>query len=335
MKARPVSRVDWYTQLRGRLRAVRYFSEDEIDALVAEVEEHCAESGERPEEAFGTAEEYAEGLLRERVPEAERARWGVDGITGRDVLVVVGLMACFHLVVSAIVLMTSGTWVVEVTLAGLAGYAALGLVAGMWTMGAIARKSGRPRWGRLYWIGSAPLVVLAAVLFTQLPKTVLGQVWSVLLALVGVAGMAVLLPRLRWTRRQRVPAEPREAEQWFRRLRGLLVGRHEIAPGAARRIVAESRAHLRGSAATPEEEFGPIEQYALRVAEQAEHQPPWWRRQEIFAPVMSVLSLSVFVFAVLRGEAVVAWGYLLAGLLFAVTTVRARRRDPARSRQRQ
>ncbi|OEV13885.1 hypothetical protein AN219_28695 [Streptomyces nanshensis] len=63
-------------------------------------------------------------------------------------------------------------------------------------------------------------------------------------------------------------ASDQDAEAWLRRLEGLLRGRHKVSRADARRLAAEAREHLAAGGARPEEEFGDVEEYALRLVEE-------------------------------------------------------------------
>lgn len=107
--------------------------------------------------------------------------------------------------------------------------------------------------------------VLAALAFTELPKTALGRVPTPIIAIIGIALLAWALTRRGATKPLAAPADNAE---WLTQLRTLLVGRHHIAHVRATELTAEAAAHLAETGAPPLDEFGPADEYAVTLAEQ-------------------------------------------------------------------
>lgn len=205
----------WMHWFRGNLKGSRYFDETEIDELAAEVEAHCADSGEPEEKAFGSPDEYANRVIRERVPAV-----GKESRTVR-------------------------------------------------------RGSANP-----------------------------------------------------------ADTESETADHWLHQLEELLVDRHGIRKRAARKVVAKARSQLRSSTSTdPDEEFGPVEQYATEAAETAEPNTMAWLRMEITLGVVAAFQLASFALNVGdQPDTWTTWSYLGIGIVCAVVSVYAYRRDHRRRR---
>jgi hypothetical protein len=276
-------RVTWCLLYRG-------LELETAESAVAEALAHCAESGESPEQTFGTPEQYAESLAAARTPAARRARrdhphqLSVDDYWGLP-LIAPGLVAA---VGGVLVWIRNGLWV-DVDAARLTGMTLLALLFSIAAVGYTLRTAGRPRAATATLALAAAMAVPVALSTQYLPRTELVRVPS---ATVVVCGFLLLW--LGW--RTERPAEPgrlasaherlltgarahgrsrragagddaAETADWLRRLEGLLRGRHRVSRRVARRIVAETKAHLDSAGALPEEEFGDAEQYALALVE--------------------------------------------------------------------
>ena len=108
----------WCDDLLLRLR-MRQVPGRRIGEVLAEVQSHVAETGEHPQEAFGTPREYAEEVTRALGVTPVRGWAGLrQGLAGRDLLLAV--------------------------VCGLAGFA---LADGLWSLGAGATTTaGLPTW---------------------------------------------------------------------------------------------------------------------------------------------------------------------------------------------
>jgi hypothetical protein len=255
---------------------------DVATPIIDEARAHHAATGEDPREAFGTPDEFAATAAAE-APAHLREEVDRDGLTVADHLT----GGLFHL--AALVLLASlffavleGTLSFPVTTAVLTGVPllALGMLAAGSVPGAM-RAAGRPSWAKFGFFGAGVLGVAAATAFTTLPSEPVGRVPVLVLVVVALAALTLLLR----TPKRRPTAEPQPAEAagagraaWLHRLDGLLVGRHDLPAARAAELTREARAHLDATGAAPDDEFGPIADYARRLAE---HEPtrrePWWR----------------------------------------------------------
>ena len=166
--------------------AARSVPKSMADTALGEVSGHCADSGERPEEAFGTPAEFATAVATERVPAEARAGYDRDGLVPGDYrfagLATAGIVA----VLAGVCLWVSTGTTLALTPAGLVG-TALAAAALASAFGATSSLSvaGVPR--VIGWrLASATAVVLAAVAFTTLPKTELGGVPTPALCVIGI-----------------------------------------------------------------------------------------------------------------------------------------------------
>jgi hypothetical protein len=244
--------------------------------LIEDARAHCAATGQDPREAFGSPEEFAAAAAEEQ-PAEVRAEVDRHGLTVADHLTGQLLhLAVLLLVISVLTAVLERTLSIPVTPAGLTGLAllTLALVAGGGLPGAL-RAAGRPHQVRYAFLGTGVLGLSAATAFTTLPREHLGRVPVLVLVALSVAAIALL------TRPASGPPahpEPADREAWLERLRGVLVGRHDLPPGRADDLVREARAHLDATGAAPREEFGPLADYARRLAEpERDRRDPWWR----------------------------------------------------------
>lgn len=303
-----------------------------IDEVLAEVAAHCAESGEHPRDAFGSPEEFAARTARERIPLAEQARrdWAklstVDYLLGglskiATLLVVAALMA----------LVQEGLWI-NLTLPGVSGSLLLAVTLQLVWVAFALRTAARLRAAAAVGGGVAVLVLVTAVAFTALPHHGLGRMPTPML---GVAG--VLLGLVAWRlesadeRRRagaaaggrsadatadpsRAGSEPSDTEGWLRLLGDLLVGRHGVPRRRARELVTEARDHLAATGRSPAEEFGPLQVYALRLAENAGPRA-WWTRDGWQLPRFC---LAVLVFWLQElADAEFGWGFWMMTVALA------------------
>ncbi|KUN03528.1 hypothetical protein AQI95_23865 [Streptomyces yokosukanensis] len=285
----------WNARTRLAL-AARSVDMATADMVLDEVEQHCADSGETPEDAFGEPEEYAAAVVRERLPPEDRTgrRW--DGLTRVDhesaALAQTGVAA---LVAGGCLWMWRGT-LADVTSAGLAGGVLLGVAVPSACLTATLSRS-RAR-GVLGW-GSATLItlLLAAAAFTVLPTTSLGRFPAPALCALGVA--------LLWAaaRHDRDP-DPEELtvtsqtlpENWLVDLPRLLEERHGLSRDRAAELTREAAHHLTATGRDAEKEFGAVELYALRLAEeQPAPRARWWTNKDVQAAVRVALFVTYLV----------------------------------------
>ncbi|MFJ7899448.1 hypothetical protein ACIQ6V_02845 [Streptomyces sp. NPDC096198] len=285
--------TDTTTRWKARLRlalAEKSVDAETADAVLDEVELHCAQSGETPEDAFGAPEEYAAEVARERIPLEERSSRRWDGPTRSDLafaaLAQVGLAA----VLSGVYLWVCDGTMLTVTPAGLAGTAltAIALLCACCAAGcARSRMRGALGWG----VAALGAVLLAATAFTTLPGTSIGRLPAPSLCVLGVL--------LLWTaaghepdpnREQREVKAPTGPADWLTELPRLLEERHGLSRARASELTREAAHHLTATGHSAEEEFGPVEVYALRLAEeQTPPRAPWWTRDDIQAAVFTAV----------------------------------------------
>ncbi|MEU8585787.1 hypothetical protein AB0C59_02055 [Streptomyces sp. NPDC048664] len=263
-----------------------------VDAVLDEVDQHCAQSGERPEEAFGSAEEYAAAVVRDRQPPEQRAHRRWDGTTFTDhVRVALAQTGIAALVGGACTWAWAGTRP-TVTPAALAGGALTGvalLSACLAASLAGSRVRGSIGWG----VGAAAAVVAAAAAFTRLPTTSLGRPPAPALCVLGIL-MLWAAARHEPTRtptpdESAMPPPPR-SENWLVTLPRLLEERHGLSRARATALAGEAARHLAATGRAPEEEFGPVEVYALRLAEeQSAPRARRWTRGDAQAALLAVV----------------------------------------------
>jgi hypothetical protein len=253
--------------------------------IIDEARAHHAATGEDPREAFGTPDEFAATAAAE-APAHLREEVDREGLTVADHLTG-GLfhLAALTLPASVFFAVLEGTLSFPVTTAVLAGVPLLAL--GMLSAGSVPgamRAAGRPSWAKFGFVGAGVLAVAAGTAFTLLPSKPVGRVPVLVLVVVAVAAIALLLRSPKPRPVDGVPpadgVRPADGgpEAWLHRLDGLLVGRHDLPAARAAELTREARAHLEASGAAPDDEFGPVDGYARRLAE---HEPvrrdPWWR----------------------------------------------------------
>ncbi|OEV04776.1 hypothetical protein [Streptomyces oceani] len=267
----------WEARARDAL-AERSVPGDLADTVLAEVAQHCADSGERPSAAFGLPQDFADTVVHERLPEDVRDRHQPDAPAhhGNAVCAQLGLMC---LVLGGYLTVARG-WLVDLTVAGLVG---LPLVAGaVWSLHGVAhaRHAAAPKRAVAYGAGALLGVASAAVAFTQGPDTVVGPVPPPALAASGLALLGWAL--FRQPPENRAPRdEPLPTEAWLRRLPRLLEMRYELPRARAAELAEEASRHLAESRTEAEEEFGPVAVYASRLAKGETPQERWWQREDL------------------------------------------------------
>ncbi len=288
-----------------------------VDEVLAEVEEHCAESGESLEEAFGTPEDFAAEIAAERVPLADRAKRDRSGTTvfeaWSSVIAGFGLTT---ILVGVVAWFKQGL-VIPLTPAGLTGvpivYAAL--LCSRYAAN-IARPIGKPRTVVPAWIATGLLVVLAACAFVLLPREAVGSMPSPLFIVAGVL--------LAWWAYHResaadVTKATEGAAEWLDELRGLLEGRHDVSRERAEDLVKETAQHLATSGSTPEEEFGPVDEYAVTLAQHHPAAPRWWQLDITRYWVSFALACSFVATTVYSDQPI--WYVVTAYVLLVVSSV--------------
>ncbi|RSM48495.1 hypothetical protein DMB66_46280 [Actinoplanes sp. ATCC 53533] len=268
--------------------------------IIADVRAHCEYTGESPYEAFGEPKDFAATTAAEQPPELLE-KVDREGMTVMDYLT--GQL--FVLSLAAVVLplffaVKERAWSFPATTSALTGTALL--ILALFAVGGVPqalRASGRPHLMKFSYIATGAFGVGAAAAYARLPHEHLFPVPAlaiVALALISLYLLtrtptkpAALVPYVAPTPRT---ARPVGAEMWLTRLTGLLIGRYDLAPERAGDLTREAQAHLAESGRTPEEEFGPVEEYALEVSR---HEPirkePFYRTRpaQILGGVVGVL----------------------------------------------
>ncbi|MEV6397701.1 hypothetical protein AB0M39_23510 [Streptomyces sp. NPDC051907] len=303
------------------------------DTVLEEVAQHCADSGESPEDAFGRPEAYAATVVSERFGPEERLRLRdrqTPAATVRAVLVPIGTAA---LVAGACLWVMDG-FTLALTPGGLVGSS---FVAIALTGGCFAVTASRSRRRAAGWVLAAVATVLGATAFTALSHQAFGHLPAPVLCLLGLA-------LLGWAARDRPTADSEGDtmhsrtdtqstvghELWLRRLTQLLEERHAVPRARAAELAREAADHLAAAERAPEEEFGPVELYALRLAEQESGRPRWYLRSDVQNAILAVILTGYLVANLASGgpvwQTALAAGALAVSLaLLAVPLVRRQR----------
>lgn len=323
--------IRWNAGVRLAL-AARSVDHATADTVLDEVAQHCADSGENPEEAFGPPEEYAAAVAGERLPPGERLRRirsdPAPRAALRNAAAPVGLAASAA---------GAGLWAVHglmlpLTPGGLAGSA---LIAVALAGGGLVSTVRNRRRRALGWAAVAAATVLGAAALTSLSARPLGHLPAPLLCLPGLA-------LLRLAARHTPSEDPKgvimkpgtdapntgERELWLVRLPRLLEERHAIPRARAAELTAEATGHLDATGRAPEEEFGPVELYALRLSE-GEAPRAWWKRGAALDVVLAVILTGYLLVGIASGGPF--WQIALAAGALAVNlAILATRRSRGR-----
>lgn len=235
-----------------------------VDEGLREGLELVRETGESPEELFGSPDDHAAELLRTWRSEGRLNPAAVKVPTSRS-LVASSLKAGGWIAFIMFVLELVGGRDLQV------GFFVLPPVIGFATIGALALWE----WGSREW--AMPLVVTAmttatvgisaatVVVLEATSGTSLGALtpWLLLLegAMLWSAGTVVLILFTAKTFAE-VQDDP-DDEQWVRRFAGVLRGAAWQSDARVREIVREARSHAAESGRTLAEEFGPPDSYAM------------------------------------------------------------------------
>ncbi|OAR25730.1 hypothetical protein A8W25_09250 [Streptomyces sp. ERV7] len=266
------------------------------DEILAEVHEIATEAGRPIREVVGEPDAYAGTVAAERISETRRSAADLDGFAPGGRFTTGLVMAGFQAVLFGIVLWVSdGFWLTAgwPELTGGALLAALSVtVSGVLPE---LRAAAHLRAWRVTLAAVCALVLTTAALFTAVPSGSLVEVPAPALfgvgALLAVAGFRLSDERAaRWFLGRRAAAEPVGDDAWLARLEKLLRGRHGYPAAAAARCREEARDHLRASGGGAAEEFGPVEVYALRLADNPGRASRSARIQLVPAAAMCALS---------------------------------------------
>ncbi|MGP3690219.1 hypothetical protein ACTVZO_36915 [Streptomyces sp. IBSNAI002] len=305
------------------------------DTVLDEVAQHCADSGEPPEEAFGSPEEFAATVVADRVPPEERLRQVGNGPTFAQALRTASAPVGLAAVAAGAWLWIANGLALPVTPAGLAGSSLIAMALAGAALAATARNRRRRALAR---VGAAVAAVAAATALTSLSGQPLGHLPAPLPCVLGLA--------LLWAATRTTPtAEPKgaimdsgtaplsggERELWLDRLPRLLEERHAIPRARAAELAEEAAGHLDATGSAPEDEFGPVELYALRLAEEEAPRAPWWQRSAVQESLFAVLLTVYLVVAIVSGgptwQIALAAGALALNLALLATRLLRGRRD--------
>lgn len=267
----------WQARARWEL-ALRDVGEELADTRLAQVQQHCAETGQHPEESFGTPEDFAADVATDLATEGDSNRdpEPTEDLRLNSFLLHLGYVAVLF---GAVCWLFNGL-VLQATPGGLAtAVLVCSVVAGVHVVENL-RGSGRPRATPWAIGGVAAAGTLAVAAFQALPNQALFPVPAPLLIVLGLAAIGCGFARKGKVRPQR---SGQSTEQWLADLAGLLEGRHDLPRKRAAELTAEAAAHLRDTGRTPQEEFGTVENYAQQRAEHETTRPPWWRRDNILS----------------------------------------------------
>ncbi|MGP3944381.1 hypothetical protein [Streptomyces sp. 6N106] len=332
--------TDETTQWNARTRlalAARSVDTTTADTVLDEVAQHCADSGETPYEAFGTPDEYADTVISERIPPEARAGLHADGLTRADHLSSALAQTGVVTLIAGVFLWGGSGTMLSVTPAGLTG-SALTAVALISACLALTFSGSRLRAAAAWGLTALVAVMLAAVAFTTLPITRLGRLPTPALCMLGV----VLL----WSATRSGPVSHHEGvtmtrqtdahsrdEDWLRELHQLLRQRHAISHDRAAELTRDAAHHLIATGGAPQDEFGPVELYALKLAEQERSGSRWWLRQDVQAVIVVLITLGYLVSNLLSDgplwQTIVASAALAGSLASLVFDLRRKR--PIRS----
>ncbi|MBM2614991.1 hypothetical protein JIG36_05390 [Actinoplanes sp. LDG1-06] len=299
--------------------------------IIEDARAHCESTGQSPYEAFGEPRVFAARAAAD-VPVELREAVDREGMTPSDYLSgQLFALTLLVLVATPLFAAIDRTWTFPATTAGLTGLALLAATFfGAHGVPQAVRASGRPHLVKYCYLGVVVLILATATAFTTLPREHLFPI--PVLAVVGVAA-AALAWQGRAPKKPQGPAarapEPEDADAWFKRLDGLLVGRYDLPPDRAAELTRGVRARSR----SPREEFGPVEEYARQLQEnEPVRKVPFWRtRPAHIVGILVGISLAVQAFLGWRADGVwwAAWFIALpgalGGLYFLVREIRRKR----------
>ncbi len=267
------------------------------DEVLAEVHEIAQESGRPVRDVLGAPDAYADTVATERISETRRSDDGIDGLAPGARFTGALVFAGAQAVLFGIVLWVSGGFWLSAGWPQLAGGALLVLLS-VTAVGVLPelRSAARPKAWRVGLAAAGALVVTTAVLFTSVPSGTLLRLPAPALfglgALLALAGFRLPDERAgRWFAGRRAAAQPEGDDAWLARLEALLRGRHGYPATAAARFREEAGDHLRASGGSAVEEFGPVEIYALRLADNLGRARRSARAQRLPAAAVSALCL--------------------------------------------
>lgn len=260
---------DWYTELADALKS-RKRTPAQISNIVAEARAHCTASGEHPQDAFGDPHTFAADITSNDEWDDTRFQGMAEHYNDLQAPVAYRLLASFGLLLACFGLygwLILGTWrtlspAEQVT--WLLSVPSLTIL----TLRSEARRAGHLSTARRYliaWLVFVTASIAASTFWTPPPLRVAFPPF--LLAGVGLTALGWWLTR-RWTKAH-PPVTRLPADVWLDQLASLLEGRYDLTASQAREFRAEAAAHLAESGGDPEQEFGPVEDYAAELVERS------------------------------------------------------------------
>lgn len=267
----------WAATVKLRLLLDHGASTTFADEVVAEAHTAVVEEGRDAHDLFGDATEHARTTATERLGDEHRAHLDAQGLTPAE-RCVGGLLTFGALgtVGSVVAWIRAGLWI-DLTGSSLTALGTVILTVLLMIVAFSLWSAGRVRstwWcvggiGATIFAGSGAASALPDAHLFSLPVPVLTVVSLAFIALVWT------LPETtfeRWFPSS--PAPTGDDERWLSQLDGLLRGRHTMSARDARGHVREVRQHLTadrddraGQHGSAEDIFGPVETYALLLAE--------------------------------------------------------------------
>ncbi|MER5869546.1 hypothetical protein [Streptomyces sp. NPDC002044] len=179
--------IRWNARVRLAL-AARSVDADTADTVLDEVTQHCADSGESPQDAFGPPEEYATAVAGARLPPGERLRRAHPDPTPREALRAAAAPVALASLTAGACLWAVHGLMLPLTPGALAGSALIAAaLAGAGLLPTLPNRRRRaPGWAAV-----AAATLLGAAALTSLPGEPVGHLPAPLLCL---PGLALLLP---------------------------------------------------------------------------------------------------------------------------------------------
>ncbi|GAA5016980.1 hypothetical protein [Actinopolymorpha pittospori] len=280
---------DWYHNLAAAL-ASRQIDSARIDGIVAEAKAHCTAAAESPQVAFGDADTYAKHITSADEERFHHVAVRHTGATEPVAFRVASWIGVSLATLGAIGWLASGTWH-TLTASDLAFWITNFLTIFCILLRGDARDAGRPSTGRRLLLGCLAILAVGTTITLYLPRTDLLRVPFPGLLLAGAAIWAAgWWLGDRWTKAH-PPVTTFAHTAWLDRLAGLLEGRHRLSAGRAQEFRAEAASHLAESGGDPEQEFGPVDDYAAELAERSGLQRP--RRAQLGCLLLQVLGMLI------------------------------------------
>ncbi|WP_299036906.1 hypothetical protein [uncultured Pseudokineococcus sp.] len=294
-----------------------------VDEALAVAAAAVEDSRQRAVDLLGPADAYARELA-DGEP-AERRAGEEDGRSALAVGLVTGGAVGLAAAVTAAV--ATGWWL-PVAVRHLVGVPLVALVAVLAGVVVRLRRGGRLRSSWAAGAATVAVLVAAAAVLTGGPADVVGRVPALALGLAGVALVAVGLRLPTDVRPVGEGSSPSTPEAWYRRLEGVLRGRHAVPRSRAREMAAEARGHVLASgAAHPAVELGDPRLHALALVDASGERERWRASRSARLRLAQVGLLVVLAVSAALEDGLTWFVGLTAALalLLAVSALRRRR----------